>query len=159
MQKNAERQVSVMLWSELFKADSEPSMNQIDKYTDTPLWQELTQHLEQTYNIAPKLFYSACTMDKGAWKGWNVKYRKSGKALCTLYPKQGYFTALVNIGPKEADDADQLISLCSTCTQDLYRRTQAGKTGKALALQVTSKEILQDVIALAGLRAGTRKTA
>ena len=22
------------------------------------------------------------------WKGWNVKYQKSGKSLCTLYPKR-----------------------------------------------------------------------
>jgi len=30
-------------------------------------------------------------------KGWNVKYQKSGKSLCTLYPEQDSFTVLIVI--------------------------------------------------------------
>jgi AraC family transcriptional regulator len=63
-------------------------------------------------------------MDGGAWKGWNVKYRKGGRALCSLYPKQGYFLALV---PYE---------------------------GKSNAFEVSSEDVLQDVKNLIALRIG-----
>jgi hypothetical protein len=62
--------------------------------------------------VKPKLSYSGCSMDGGAWKGWNVKYKKSGKVLCSLYPKQGYFLALVpfegNSNAFEVSDEDVL---------------------------------------------------
>lgn len=68
-----------MLWNELFNDGHEPSNNQIKEYVDTPLWDDLADYLQQTYNVKPKLFYSSCSMDKGFWKGWNVKYKKVGK--------------------------------------------------------------------------------
>jgi hypothetical protein len=34
-------------------------------------------------------------MDNNIWRGWNIKYQKSGKSICTIYPQQGYFLALV----------------------------------------------------------------
>ena len=82
-----------MQWSELFDEAHEPLDNQIKEFVDNPLWDELADYLQQTYNVEPKLLYSGCSMQKGFWRGWNVKYKKSGKSLCTLYPKQGYFIA------------------------------------------------------------------
>ena len=91
-------------------------------------------------------------MDNGFWKGWNVKYKKSGKALCTLYPKQGYFTALVTIGAKESANADTLIPFCDEYTRNLYRQAESGTGYKCLAMNVTSESILDDVKNLVGLR-------
>lgn len=87
-----------MQWSELYDDRREPLDNLIKEFVDTPLWDDLANYLQQTYNVGPKLFYSCCSMQQGFWKGWNVKYKKSGKALCTLYPKQGYYIALVAVG-------------------------------------------------------------
>lgn len=143
-----------MLWSELFNSGHEPLDNEIRGFVHTPLWDNLADHLQQAYNAKPKLFYSCCSMDKGFWKGWNVKYKKSGKALCTLYPKQGYFIALVNVGVKEAPEADLLIPLCDEYTQDLYFQTKSGTSGKSLAINVTNENILCDVKELIALRVG-----
>jgi AraC family transcriptional regulator len=145
------------MWNELFDKGHEPIDNQIQEFVDTPLWEELAVYLKQTYNVQPKLFYSNCTMDKGLWKGWNVKYKKSGKALCSLYPKQGYFVALIAVGVKEMDEADFLITLCDEYTQNIYRRTKAGASGKSLAVEVTNEKILSDVKELIALRAKPRK--
>ena len=143
-----------MQWSEMYSKEREPSSVQIREFADTPLWDDLAAHLEQAYNVRPQLFYSCCSMDKGAWKGWNVKYKKSGKALCSLYPKQGYYVALIAIGEREAAEADLLIPLCDEYTQDLYNRTKSGKTGKSLAIEVTNGKILRDVENLIALRVG-----
>ncbi|MCL2718342.1 MAG: DUF3788 domain-containing protein [Lachnospiraceae bacterium] len=150
--RNRKKAGDIMAWNELFTKENEPSDKQISEFIATPLWNDLNNHLQQTYNVQPKLFYSCCTMDKGFWKGWNIKYKKSGKALCTFYPKQGYFLALINIGAKEAVEADLLIPLCDKYTQDLYHRTVTGSIGKSLAIEVTSKSILNDVINLLALR-------
>ena len=44
--------------------------------------------------VAPKLEYSGCTMQPG----WNIKFKKNGKNVCTLYPLDGYFICMILIG-------------------------------------------------------------
>lgn len=56
-------------------------------------WQDLQSFLQQNYKSAPKITYSKCSSQPG----WNVKYQKSGKSLCTLYPEKDSFIALVVI--------------------------------------------------------------
>ncbi len=41
-----------------------------------------------------QLEYSKCSLKPG----WNVKYKKSGKALCALYPMEDYFIDAGEIG-------------------------------------------------------------
>mgnify|MGYP005779037109 CR=1 FL=1 len=146
-----------MQWSELFDDEHEPLDNQIKEFVDSPLWDDLANYLHQTYDIHPKLFYSRCSMQKGFWKGWNVKYKKNDKSLCTLYPKQGYFIALIAVGSKEVVEADSLIPFCDEYTQNLYSQTKFGTVGKSLPVEVTNESILCDVKNLIALRAGSRK--
>ena len=146
-----------MLWNEWCSKDQVPSENQIVEFVDTPLWVDLRNHLQQTYHVQPKMFYSCCSMDKGFWKGWNIKYKKNGKSLCTLYPKQGYFVALVPVGAKELAEDELFIPFCDKYTQDLYRQIKSGTNGKSLAINVTSKNILCDVKELVALRACSHK--
>lgn len=145
-----------MQWCELFDDKHEPSEAQITAFVDTPLWNDLADYLQQTYRVKPKLFYSGCSMQEGFWKGWNIKYKKGGKALCTLYPKQGYFIALIAVGAKEIVEADLLMPLCDEYTQDLYRQTAYGALGKSLPMAVTSASILCDVKELIRVRVNTK---
>jgi AraC family transcriptional regulator len=141
-----------MQWNELFPKDAPPSENAIREYVGTPLWDDLLRHLRQTYNVRPVLSYSGCSMDKGFWKGWNVKFKKSGKALCSLYPKKGYFVALIAVSAKDKAKADQLILHCDAYTQQLYEEREFGRLGKSLPLEVARKSILRDVENLITLR-------
>ena len=145
-----------MQWGELFNDGQEPSDNQVKDFVDNLLWEDLTGYLQQTYNVQPKLFYSGCSMQDGFWKGWNVKYKKGGKSLCTLYPKQGYFIALIAVGAKEIAEADLLIPFCDEYTQNIYSQTKFGAGGKSLAVEVTSESILRDVKNLIALRVASR---
>jgi len=141
-----------MQWSELFNNELEPLDSQIREYVYTPLWDNLDNHLQQTYNVQPKLFYSCCSMQEGMWKGWNVKYKKSGKSLCTLYPKQGYFLSLVPIGLREMHEAELLMPLCTEYTQNLFKQTVSGHNGKSLAFDVRNEDILRDIKKLIAIR-------
>jgi AraC family transcriptional regulator len=124
------------------------------------LWGELAEHLQQAYNSKPKTEYSGCSMDGGIWKGWNVKYKKSGKSLRTLYPKQGYFLSLITVSERDSDEADVLAQHFCGYVKELYQRASFGKNyGKMLGIEVSSEEILLDLKALIALRAGVTKQA
>ncbi|QHQ61621.1 DUF3788 family protein [Anaerocolumna sedimenticola] len=137
-----------MEWSILYGSDNQPAFKQIDEYVNNELWQGLNTYLQEAYDIFPKLSYSRCSMQPG----WNVKYQKSGKSLCTLYPMQNSFIALVVIGNKEAVEADMLIPSCSEYTKTIYQNTAFSLGGRWLMLQVSEQSVLQDVINLIQIR-------
>jgi len=144
-----------MQWYELFDREHEPSEVQVKEYVDTPLFDELDGYLRETFKVRPKLAYSNCKMDGGAWKGWNIKYQKSGKSLCTLYPKQGYLQLLVTIGERGLNEAQLLMPLCTEYIQNLYR--QSGAQGiKCLSIELRDERVLQDVKSLIEIRARTK---
>ena len=84
-----------MLNYEVFNKDTQPSEYEIKDFIGTELFTDLDNHLRDRYKVKQKLAYSNCSMDNNVWRGWNIKYQKSGKSLCTIYPQQGYFLALV----------------------------------------------------------------
>jgi AraC family transcriptional regulator len=141
-----------MLWNELFTKENEPDGEQISEFIGAPLWNALDNFLREAYNVKPKLFFSNCAMDKGLWKGWNIKYKKSGKALCTVYPKQGYFLLLLPLATRELNEADLLIPTCCEYTQNLYNKAIVGHTGKYLAFEVNDEKIIDDVKKLVDVR-------
>ncbi len=144
-----------MEWNSLFNKENEPSDKDIKEFVDTPLYDDLDNYLRATYKVQPKLFYSSCSMDNGYWKGWNIKYKKSGKSLCTLYPKQGFFAALINVNAKEISEDDVLILLRDDYMKDVFQRTKPGTNGKSLPVEVRNKNILRDVKTLIELRASS----
>ena len=142
-----------MQWSELFGKENEPSFDQVSDFINSSLLDNLNNHIQQTFMVKPKLSYSGCAMNGGMWKGWNIKYQKSGKSLCTLYPKQGYLLLLVSIGQIEMNEAELVISQCTEYTQNLFKQTAIGHTGgTSLAFEVKNESILQDVKNLIALR-------
>jgi hypothetical protein len=60
-------------------------------------WGAMQRFLEEHYDFVPEtVFY-------GEKYGWTVRYRKSGKTLCSLFPERGGFTVLVVLGGKESE--------------------------------------------------------
>lgn len=141
-----------MEWNQLFDSTREPETKDITAYIGEgePLYTELRSYLEKSYNVKPKASYSSCS----AQPGWNVKYRKSGKSLCTIYPMEGFFIVLVVIGAKETAEAEAGVTLgaFTPYLQELYQNTPFSLGGRWLMIQVTSPEVLEDVKKLIALR-------
>jgi len=134
-----------MQWSELFDKEREPDQNQVREFVSSVLWDGLDGFLRQTYNVKPKLAYSGCKMDNGEWKGWNVKYKKNGRSLCTLYPKRGYFLLLMIVGKNELEEVEKHMQSCTVYTQNLFLSSALGSYGKSLAFEVRDDDVLEDV--------------
>ncbi|MDR1631207.1 MAG: DUF3788 domain-containing protein [Oscillospiraceae bacterium] len=137
-----------MEWAKHYTADRRPTESEIAEFIGNPLWEEMHTFLHGGYGAAPTYSYSGCS----AQPGWNVKYQKAGRSLCTLYPMPGFFIALVVIGAKEMHEAELLMPLCSADTQELFAHTPFSAGGKWLMLQVTSPEIFEDVKRLVQVR-------
>ncbi|OXS25771.1 MAG: hypothetical protein BI182_04010 [Acetobacterium sp. MES1] len=137
-----------MEWSLSFEQDHEPTLAEMINFVNNPLWVDLQSFIETTYHIQPVMNYSRCS----AQRGWNLKYRKSSKSLCVLYPMDGYFIALVVIGNKELNEMEAYLPQASPEIQALFKRTPFAAGGRWLMIPVTSERILDDVKNLIQIR-------
>ena len=139
-------------WAQLFPMDQAPSMEELDRYADNPLWPELRRYLKDAYGAEPRTEYSRCGLEPG----WNLKFKKGSKSLATVYLRPGYVTAMISIAPKDEPEAEGVLLTCTAYTQELYRNTASSKMGRWLMLDLTSLEVLEDVKALLALRVKPR---
>ena len=142
-------QSDVKKWPQLFPMDQQPSMEELDRYADNPLWPELRQYLKDAYGAEPRMDYSRCGLEPG----WNVKFKKGSRPLTTVYLRPGYVTAMVSIAPKDEAAAEGILLTCTEATRTLYQNTASSKMGRWLMLDLTSPELLEDIKALLTLRA------
>lgn len=141
-----------MSWNEMFDTDHIPSDEDIREYLGEAKsnWDALTSYIEETYRVKPQIDHSTCS----AQPGWNVKYKKSGKSLCTLYPMAGYFIALVVVGSKEEKEVSigMDAELFTTYIKELYGRTSYSAMGRWLMIEVKDKAVLNDIKHLMAIR-------
>lgn len=138
-----------MEWSEAYTQDRIPALGEISGFINSALWEELNDWIAAAFGASPKTAYSKCA----GQPGWNVKYQKGGKSLCTLYPMPGYFIALVVIGNKEMTETELLAPSFSEYTKNLFQSTRFSCGGKWLMLHVKNAEVLEDVKKLIDIRA------
>jgi len=129
-----------------------PSFEAIGRYVGNPLWEQLCGYVEQTYQVEPLIGYSGCSM----LPGWNVKYRKAGRTLCTLYPIRGHYMALVVIGERERGKFEAVFSSFSEYVQRLYHGTQSNMGQRWLMADVCEDAIVQDIKQCIAIRRGLR---
>ena len=71
-----------------------PTQEDLEDYVKSPFFGQLCTTLKETYRCTGKAEYSCCSMERG----WNLSFRKSGKTLCRIYPREGWFTVLLVVG-------------------------------------------------------------
>ncbi|MCC0638398.1 MULTISPECIES: DUF3788 domain-containing protein [unclassified Clostridioides] len=137
-----------MDWQDTFFQDNKPTFEQIKEFINSPLWDKLNSILSSTYSVEPKLEYSKCSMQRG----WNVKYKKRGKSLCTLYPQEGSFKALVIVNESNRVEVDLFINTCCDYIKQLYNEIKFFNGSKWLMIQIDSMSALNDTLELIKLR-------
>ena len=146
-----------MKWNELFDAERMPSYEDIREYIGEAktVWDELVLYIEETYKTKPQMDYSKCS----AQPGWNVKYKKSSKSLCTLYPMPNDFIALIVVGAKEEHEVELAMEagIFSEYVRELYQNTAFSAMGRWLMIEVKQKDVLNDIKALLRIRLRSKK--
>jgi len=109
-----------------------------------PLWRDLTAMMNERYGIEPTLIPA-----RGK-SGPELKYRKAGRTLLTLLPREGSFTALVVLGGAETKHAFGL-GLGRGVRRILEEATQY-HDGRWLFITVKSKRDVRDLVSLIALK-------
>ena len=126
-----------------------PNLEEIAEVVHNTLFQKFCTEIKETYNISEKIEYSSCSMEPG----WNVKFKKSGKALCTVYPREAYFTVMVVVGRKEKEAVEAILPGSSAKIQEIYRQTQEENGQQWLMIDLEdSDDSYKDVLRLIKIR-------
>jgi len=103
------------------------------------VWVELRHFIEDNYDFAPETaFY-------GAKHGWTVRYRRSGKTLCSLFPEKGGFSVLLVLGRKDSEKALSMRDELSTRMNTILRSTEQLHDGRWLWIRMLTMNDVDDV--------------
>ena len=100
-----------MDWRAAFSREHQPQPAEMEAFINSPHWQALRSYIEDTYKIQPLYDYSTCSMQEG----WSIRYRKGVRAICSMYPMEGYS------GDRRGDDPCLLRAPCAGTPQEKKR--------------------------------------
>ncbi len=109
-----------------------PSLEEIGQYVGNPAFRKFCSEIGSRYQCSEKLEFSSCSWEKG----WNIKYRKAGKTLCTIYPRELYFTVMIVVGQKEKEAVEAVLEECTPQLQDIYKQTREGNGQRWLMIDL-----------------------
>lgn len=126
-----------------------PTLAEIAAYVRNPLFETFCNTISETYQCKEKIAYSSCSMKPG----WNIKYKKAGKSLCTIYPGESCFTVLVVVGRKEKEAVEAVLPECTDELQAVYRQTPEGNGQRWLMTDLEDPDgLYEDVLRLIAIR-------
>ena len=67
-----------------------PALEEMVEYINNPVFLLFCNDVKTKYNCKEQIEFSSCSWEYG----WNVKFKKSGKTLCTIYPCQSYLARI-----------------------------------------------------------------
>ncbi|MDD4511309.1 MAG: DUF3788 domain-containing protein [Oscillospiraceae bacterium] len=115
-----------------------PTMTDFEENIRNPVFAQFCAELTAAHHCKETPEYSACSMEKG----WNLKFKKSGRNLCTSYPKEGCFSVMVVIGRKEQPAVEATLpDLCNEL-REVYASTREFNGQRWLMLSVEDKDAM-----------------
>lgn len=135
---------------DLQNKDYRPTLDELGGYIGNPVFRQFCAELQETYSCKEKIEYSACSMERG----WNVKFKKSGKSLCTLYPREQYFTVLLVVNAKMKESVEAILPDCAPVLREIYDRTAEWNSQRWLMVDLEDRdELYRDVFRVIAIRA------
>lgn len=126
-----------------------PSFQEISEYVKNPIFVQFCSEIRKIYQCIEKIEYSSCSWEKG----WNIKFKKAGKTLCTIYPRECYFTVMVVAGAKEKASVEAILPECTPELSEIYHQTEEGNGQRWLMIDLEDKgSLYNDVLRLIKIR-------
>lgn len=112
-----------------------PSAAEMSEYIHNPLWDAFCAYVAETYHVEPAFTFSKCGMEYG----WNAKFKKGSRALCTVYPRENFFVVMVVVGRKEKPQTESALPFFCLEVQRIYRETAEGNGQKWLMIPLENE--------------------
>lgn len=126
-----------------------PTLDEIAELVNNASFMQFCTEMKNLYKCNEKIEYSSCSWEKG----WNIKFKKSGKTLCTIYPREHYFTVMVVVGQKEKARVEAILPMCTPEMQDIYNECKEGNGQRWLMINIEDEDrIYHDVFRLIEIR-------
>ncbi len=126
-----------------------PDLEEIEDYVQNSVFHTFCEEIKDTYKCNEMIEFSACSMEPG----WNVKFKKAGRSLCTIYPRELYFTVMVVVGRKEKEVVEELLPQCTSELQTIYHATKEGNGQRWLMIDLEDEGgLYKDVMNLIQIR-------
>ena len=126
----------------MYEKENVPSKKDIEKFIGKPSsndWIELNKYLEKYYDFVPEtVFY-------GKKYGWTVRYRRSKKTLCSLFPEVGGFTVLIVLGKQEVEKTEKILGDLNTDLKTLFDDTEQLHDGRWLWIRMPESGSIEDI--------------
>jgi hypothetical protein len=113
-------------------------------------WVKLRRFLKENYDIEPEMMF-----DKK--RGWDVRYRKSGKTLVTLTPEKGAIRILIVLGREESEKALSMQNELSPEMYTLIENTKQLHDGRWLWIRLFQTKDVEDIEKLLPIKRKPKK--
>jgi len=131
-----------MEYERMLDKEHKPSEKEIHDYIGSKaaqVWADIVSFLNTHYDLLPELDYG------GAKYGWSIRYRRSGKSLCTLYPERGAFTMLIVLGRKEVEQFEEHMNEFNTPLVELFESARQFHDGRWLWIRALDNSDTEDL--------------
>jgi hypothetical protein len=131
-----------MSYERMLDKEKQPTAKAIADYLGqdaAAAWDDTTAFLAENYDFSPETVFG------GQKYGWAVRYRRSGKSLCTLHPEKGAFTVLIVLGGRETEKALEALSSFSPSVAETISGAHQYHDGRWLWLRVVKKNNTADI--------------
>jgi len=126
-----------------------PTLEEVGELVRNGVFEKFCAVIKETYKTKEKIEFSSCSWERG----WNIKFRKSGKNLCTIYPRESCFTVLVVVGNKEREAVEAMLPQCSLQVREIYDETKEENGQRWLMIPVEDEDsVYEDVLHLIEIR-------
>lgn len=130
-----------------------PTLEEIASYVRNHVFIDFCLTIKTQFQGIEKIEFSSCSWEKG----WNIKFKKAGKTLCTIYPRESFFTVMIVINKKEKEQIESVLPECTAQLQEIYHQTKEGNNQKWLMIDLEDHgKIYDDVIHLIKIRRETK---
>ena len=134
---------------DLHDKTARPTLEDIAAYVRNPVFRDFCAELMERYGCREAIEYSACSMEPG----WNVKFKKSGRSLCTVYPRETFFTVMAVAGRREKEAVEAMLPDCTPQLREIHSRTREVNGQRWLMIDLEDRDRLyEDVFRLMDIR-------
>ena len=122
-------------------SDKEPTDNEILAFVGKAgyAWKELTAFLNDNYDFVPE------KKNYGKKWGWVIRFRKSNKTWCALYPAKDCFTAQIIFGKKEVEKFQAARDDFSEFVLNKFDKTKQLHDGRWMFFNVEDSTLIDDL--------------
>lgn len=136
-------------WLAAFPKEVEPTYAEILAFLPEPEYLiRITKQLTEHYEPKQVISYSG---EKG-YDGWNLKFRKYGGNILTVYIRDTYITVLIVVNEQDDDLVVPMMQVMSAEFQKQYQAVKPFRGSRWIMLDVVTEPVVEDVIFLAEVR-------